>query len=378
MFRSDCDTRVHAPNVATARASVGAAVKVLVTGGAGFIGSHIVDLLLAEGHEVRVLDARLPLAHSEPPDYLNPGAEFRHGDLGDPDQAARVISGVDAVCHQAAMVGLGVDIGDAPAYVRHNDLATAVLLHAMARDGEAGRLVLASSMVVYGEGRYRCEEHGSVVPRPRAAADLDRGHFEPRCPACGGPLRPEAIGESAWLDPRNVYAATKVHQEHLSAAAGREAGIEVVALRYHNVFGPRMPRDTPYAGVASIFRSSLAAGRPPRVYEDGGQLRDFVHVRDVARANVSALTAARLSEPFTAVNIASGRPRSILDMAAALCDAHGDGTRRPEVTGAYRLGDVRHVFARADLATEVLGFAAREPFAEAIAEFADAPLRGPA
>ncbi len=353
-------------------------VKVLVTGGAGFIGSHIVDLLLSGGHDVRVLDALLPLAHHSPPGYLNPGAEFCHGDLCDFDWAIRAVSGVDAVCHQAAMVGLGVDIGDAPDYVRHNDLATAVLLRAMARDGGAGRLVLASSMVVYGEGRYRCAEHGPVAPRPRSAADLDRGQFEPRCPACGGPLRPEAIGESARLDPRNVYAATKVHQEHLCAATGRETGIEVVALRYHNVFGPRMPRDTPYAGVASIFRSSLAAGQAPRVYEDGGQLRDFVHVRDVAHANVAALTAPRLAEPFAAINIASGRPRSILDMAAALCDAHGDGTRRPEVTGAYRLGDVRHVFARAELATQVLGFAAREPFAEAIAEFAEAPLRGPA
>ncbi len=174
-------------------------MKVLVTGGAGFIGSHVVDLLLAEGHEVRVLDALLPLAHRAPPDYLDPAAEFCHGDLGDPHHAARALRGVDAVCHQAAMVGLGVDIGDAPDYVRHNDLATAALLRAMARDGAARRLVLASSMVVYGEGRYRCEEHGHVAPRPRAAADLERGRFEPRCPACAGALRPEAIGESARL-----------------------------------------------------------------------------------------------------------------------------------------------------------------------------------
>lgn len=351
-------------------------MKVLVTGGAGFIGSHVVDLLLTEGHEVRVIDALLPLAHHAPPDYLNPAAEFLQADVGDPHQAARALRGIDVVCHQAAMVGLGVDIGDAPEYVRHNDLATAVLLRAMARDGGAHRLVLASSMVVYGEGRYRCHEHGLLTPRPRATADLDRGRFEPLCPVCGSPLRPEAIGEGARPDPRNVYAATKLHQEHLSAVAGRETGVEIVALRYHNVFGPRMPRDTPYAGVASIFLSSLAADRAPRVFEDGGQLRDFVHVRDVARANLAALTAARLPEPFVAVNIASGRPRSILEMAAALCDAHGDGSRRPQVTGAYRLGDVRHVFARTELATEVLGFAAQEPFPDAMVEFAGAPLRG--
>jgi dTDP-L-rhamnose 4-epimerase len=350
-------------------------VRVLVTGGAGFIGSHVVDLLLAEGHEVRVLDALLPLAHRVRPDYLHPAAEFRHGDVGDADATAAALAGVDAVCHQAAMVGLGVDIGDAPDYVRHNALATAVLLRAMARAGSAGRLVLASSMVVYGEGRYRCELHGPVAPRPRAVSDLRRGRFEPRCTACAGPLAPEAIDENARLDPRNVYAATKLHQEQLSAGAGREAGIEVVALRYHNVFGPRMPRDTPYAGVASIFRSALAAGRAPQVYEDGRQLRDFVHVRDVARANLAALTVRALPESFTALNVASGRPRTILEMAGALCDAYGDGTRRPEVTGAYRLGDVRHVFARTELATELLGFAVREPFAEAMTEFAGAPLR---
>jgi dTDP-L-rhamnose 4-epimerase len=347
----------------------------LVTGGAGFIGSHVVDLLLAEGHAVRVVDALLPAAHRERPDYLDPAAEFLHGDLRDPDVAARAVRGATAVCHQAAMVGLGVDLADLPAYVGHNDLATAQLLRALAASRFAGRLVLGSSMVVYGEGRYACPEHGVVAPGPRVPADLDAGRFEPPCPRCGRPLEPRSVPEDAPLDPRSVYAATKLAQEHLCAAYSRETGVPVTALRYHNVYGPRMPRDTPYAGVASIFRSALAAGRAPRVFEDGGQRRDFVHVRDVARANVRALTAG---EPVAgAFNVASGTQRTVLQMARALADACGvPPDRAPRVTGEWRAGDVRHVVASPELAAERLGFRAREDFAAGMAEFAAAPLRG--
>jgi dTDP-L-rhamnose 4-epimerase len=347
------------------------ASPILVTGGAGFVGSHVVDALLAEGHAVRVLDALLPAAHRSPPDYLDPRAEWIEGDLRDPAVAARAVDGVAAVSHQAAMVGLGVDIGDIADYVGHNDLGTAVLLRALAGQGFTGRLVLASSMVVYGEGRYACSEHGVVRPGPRRTADLDAGRFEPPCPACGRPLAAETVPEEAPLDPRNVYAATKLAQEHLCTAFARETGVAVTALRYHNVYGPRMPRDTPYAGVASIFRSALAAGDAPRVFEDGGQLRDFVHVRDVARANLLALT---VDEPVPgAFNVASGTPRSVLDMASALAAAMGGPA--PQVTGEWRAGDVRHVFASAERAAAALGFAAQEDFAAGMREFAVAPLR---
>jgi dTDP-L-rhamnose 4-epimerase len=348
-------------------------MRVLVTGGAGFIGSHVVDQLVDEGHDVRVLDALLPSAHAGPPEYLNAGAKMVHADLADPTATAAAVAGVDAVCHQASMVGLGVDFADAPAYARHNDLATAVLLSALAADGFSGRLVLASSMVVYGEGRYDCPLHGTVNPTPRRREDLEAGRFEPRCPECSGTLSPATVTETAPLDPRNVYAATKVHQEHLCASFARESGTTVIALRYHNVYGPRMPRDTAYAGVASIFASSLARGEAPRVFEDGGQLRDFVHVRDVARANVAALTTD--DSQAGAVNVASGQPRSILDMAQALADAHGPAAPRPTVTGEFRLGDVRHVFASTQRAEDRLGFRAREDFAAGMAEFAHAPLR---
>ena len=340
---------------------------ILVTGGAGFIGSHVVDALLDAGHEVRVLDVLLPAAHRDRPDYLDPRAELVEGDVRDPDAVARAVEGVAAVSHQAAMVGLGTDIGDIADYVGHNDLGTAVLLRALAARRFSGRIVLASSMVVYGEGRYACGEHGVVRPPPRRAEDLDAGRFEPPCPVCGAPLEPRPVPEEAPTDPRNVYAATKLAQEHLCASYARETGAIVTALRYHNVYGPRMPRDTPYAGVASIFRSALAAGAPPRVFEDGGQRRDFVHVRDVARANVLALAAG---EPG-AFNVASGTPRTVLDMARALA---ADGPD-PVVTGEWRAGDVRHVFASADAAAERLAFRATEDFGAGMREFATAPLR---
>ncbi|EFG65676.1 UDP-glucose 4-epimerase [Streptomyces sp. SPB074] len=210
--------------------------------------------------------------------------------MRDPAAVEEALRGIDAISHQAAMVGLGDGVADAADYVGCNDLGTAVLLAAAARGGVRA-LVLAGSMVVYGEGRYTCAEHGTVRPGPRAEADLRAGRFEPRCPACGAALAPGLVPEDAPADPRNVYAATKLAQEHLAAAWARATGGSALSLRYHNVYGPGMPRDTPYAGVASFFRSALARGEAPRVFEDGAQRRDFVHVRDIAAANVRALEA---------------------------------------------------------------------------------------
>jgi dTDP-L-rhamnose 4-epimerase len=346
--------------------------RFLITGGAGFVGSHVADELLGLGHDVVVLDLFHPLAWEQgAATELDPRAELVVGDVRDRETVGRCLDGVDHVCHQAAMVGLGVDLGDIVDYVTHNDLGTAVLLKAMGAAGFRGRLVLASSMVVYGEGRYACAEHGVVRPGPRDAAALEQGVFEPPCPVCGAPLEPRCIPEDAPLDPRNVYAATKAQQELLCGAFARETGVPVTALRYHNVYGPRMPRNTPYAGVASIFRSALEAGEAPRVFEDGGQIRDFVHVRDVAHANVLALTAG---DPVPgALNVCSGTPRTVGDLAREL--AREVGGPEPTVTGEFRLGDVRHVFACAERAREELGFAARIGFAEGVAEFARAELR---
>ncbi len=337
-------------------------LRVLVTGGSGFIGSHIVDALVTRGHGVRVIDLA--------PGEATPRASVTYvrADVRDGGALAAALDSVDAVCHQAAMVGLGVDLDDIADYVSHNDLGTAVLLRALARSAFRGPVVQASSMVVYGEGRYVCPTHGRVRPGPRSGAALESGEFEPPCPQCGARLDPAAVPEDAPMDPRNVYAATKLQQEHLAAAFARDTGVPVTSLRYHNVYGPRMPRDTPYAGVASIFLSALVGGRAPRVFEDGAQRRDFVHVRDVARANVLALEAE--APRSGAFNVASGTPRTVGDMARALHTAAGDGAPPPIVTGEYRLGDVRHVFASASAASRELGFTACEDFDDGMRELA--------
>ncbi|MEU2393510.1 NAD-dependent epimerase/dehydratase family protein [Streptomyces sp. NPDC007369] len=360
-------------------------MRVLVTGGAGFIGAHVVTVLRDEGHEPVVLDALLPTAHPEEPEL--PDVEFLRGDVRDAEAVRGALRGVDAVCHQAAMVGLGKDFADAPAFVACNDLGTAVLLAGMAEAG-VGRLVQAGSMVVYGEGRYACPAHGVVRPGPRAVADLEAGRFEPRCPRCAAELVPGLVGEDVPADPRNVYASTKLAQEHLAAAWARATGGSAVSLRYHNVYGPGMPRDTPYAGVASFFRSALARGEAPRVFEDGGQRRDFVHVRDVARANAAALAA--LAAPasasayedgigegrHTAYNVGSGEPHTVGEMAAALARAHGGP--EPVVTGEFRLGDVRHITADSSRLRQELQWRPEVGFADGMAEFARAGQRASA
>lgn len=335
-------------------------MRVLVTGGAGFIGSHIVEVLEATGHEAVVFDT-------------NPGARGTAGDVRDPEAVRGALRGVDAVCHQAAMVGLGSGFSDAADYVSSNDLGTAVLLQCMA-DAGVRRLALAGSMVVYGEGRYSCRSHGVVRPAPRSVPELDGGQFEPPCPECGAALQPELVGEDAPVDPRNVYATTKLAQEHLAAAWARTVGGRAISLRYHNVYGDGMPRDTPYAGVASFFRSALERGEPPRVFEDGAQRRDFVHVEDVAAANLVALEglAQQLEGTLRAYNTGSGSPHTVGEMAAELAAAFGGP--HPVVTGEYRLGDVRHITASSERFARELGWRARVEFASGMARFAKEPL----
>ena len=346
-------------------------MRILVTGAAGFIGSHIVDALLADGHEVQGLDSLAPAVHTGLPDYLPDSFELAVGDIRDPVFVRRALAGADVVCHQAALAGLGVDLSDLPAYTDVNATGTAVLLEAMGSSG-IRRLVLASSMVVYGEGARLCAEHGEVHPVPRTPADLAEGRFEPRCPCCAAPLGPVPVTEDAPLDPCNAYAASKAAQEQLAAVWARMTGGSAVVLRYASVYGPRLPRDTPYSGVAATLRSALAGGRAPQLFEDGQQLRDFIHVQDVARANVAAV---RAGEPgaLRAFNITSGDPRPVGEMARLLAAELGGPA--PEVTGRFRLGDVRHLVAAAGAAASGLGFQAEVGFAGGLAEFAGAALR---
>ena len=345
-------------------------MKVLLTGAGGFIGAEIDRQLTARGDEVVRVDAYIPEAHAP-----GAGAEGVHRlDVRRAGEWAHLLDGVDVVCHQAAMVGAGVKVADMPLYAGHNDLGTAALLAAMTDRGVES-LVFASSMVVYGEGIYSCDEHGEQPVRVRSRSALDAGDFENHCPVCDRAMGWELVPEDARLDPRSSYAASKVAQEHYTAAWVRQAGARAIGLRYHNVYGPGMPRDTPYSGVAAIFRSALESGRAPRVFEDGGQMRDFVHVSDVARANVLSLDAVLGNEPesYSAYNVCSGTPVPIRRVAEVLAQA-ADGPA-PEVTGEYRPGDVRHIVASPDRAATDLAFRAQITPDQGIAEFASAPLR---
>ncbi|MGW1343396.1 NAD-dependent epimerase/dehydratase family protein [Kribbella sp. NPDC002412] len=334
-------------------------MKVLLTGGAGFIGRHVHAELVADGHDVAVFDSLRPDVHAVPPVLENLIA----ADVRDADALAAALDGVHVVVHLAAKVGLGVDLDDIDDYVSSNSLGTAVLLRQLGRAG-IDHLVYASSMVVYGEGRYECARHGVVAPGPRRIPDLEDGNFEPPCPFCGQFLRPGLVDEDARLDPRNAYAASKLTGEHLAAAWARETGGRVAALRFHNVYGPGMPRNTPYAGVAALFRSSLERGDAPQVFEDGRQRRDFVHVRDVASA---AALAAQADHPqFAAYNVGSGTVHTIAEMAAELSRAY-DGPA-PVITGRYRLGDVRHITATSDRIKAELGWKPAYDLAEGVAD----------
>ncbi|KRE52480.1 NAD(P)-dependent oxidoreductase [Phycicoccus sp. Soil748] len=347
-------------------------MKVLLTGAAGFIGTATATALRGVGHEVVPVDALVPQAHARP---VTEPEGVHVLDVRQARDWSGLLSGVDVVCHLAAMVGAGVTVCDLPLYAAHNDLGTAALLAAMSESG-VSRFVQASSMVVYGEGRYRCPAHGDQSPAPRRVEHLDAGLFDNGCPLCGRLLGWEAVTEDAVLDPRSSYASSKVAQEHYAAAWARQAGASAISLRYHNVYGPGMPRDTPYSGVAAIFRSAMEAGRAPLVFEDGLQMRDFVHVEDVARANVAAVEAVlgRHRGSHTAYNVCSGQPVTILDVAR-MVTAAAPGSPLPVVSGDYRLGDVRHVVASPARASAELGFTARISPEIGLARFARDPLR---
>lgn len=341
-------------------------MRVLLTGGAGFIGRHVLGELLTRGHEVRVLDSLRLDVHPDGKTKELAGAELHVADVRNSSAVESALDGIEAVLHLAAKVGLGVDLNDLPDYASSNDSGTAELLACMARKGVM-HLTLASSMVIYGEGIGHCSEHGAVRPGPRVEDALSAGKFEPPCPICGSPLATALVDESAPLDPRNAYATSKLAQEFYASNWARTTGGSVAALRYHNVYGPGMPRDTPYAGVAAIFTSALRRGESPKVFEDGGQRRDFIHVRDIAAATVTACESHVTG--VEAFNVGSGTPRTVGEMAAALAAALSG--RQPIVTGHYRLGDVRHITADSSRLRNRLGWRPKVDFQDGMNELAN-------
>ncbi|MFD4992323.1 NAD-dependent epimerase/dehydratase family protein [Cellulosimicrobium cellulans] len=344
-------------------------MRILVTGGAGFIGSATTRTLAAAGHDVLVLDSLRADVHGDRSAPALPGGvPLVRADVRDAAAVRDAVGGRDVVVHLAAKVGLGVGIDDVDDYVSSNDLGTAVLLRAAAP--VAPHVVYASSMVVYGEGAYACATHGAVHAPPRDPADLDAGVFDPRCPRCRRVLTPGLVDEDAALDPRNVYAATKAHGERLLAAWARATGASATALRFHNVYGPGMPRDTPYAGVASIFRSEAEHGRAPRVFEDGRQRRDLVHVDDVARAVLAAVERPQETGAVEAFNVGSGTVTTVGEVAARVAALLG--APEPVVTGEWRAGDVRHVTASSERAARVLGWRAEVSLDDGLAALVDA------
>lgn len=329
-------------------------LNILVTGGAGFIGSHLVDALVERGHRVRVLDALISQVHGDgKPAYLNPEAEFIRGDVCDAEVVGRALDRIDAVFHKAAEVGVGQSMYEMERYVRANDLGTSVLLEAIVKRGGLRKLVVASSMSIYGEGAYSCTNCGTVNPKLRAVEQLLARRWEVECPLCGRVLSPIPTNEDKPLFPSSVYAITKQDQEQFCLVVGRAYNIPTVALRYFNVYGTRQALSNPYTGVCAIFSSRLLNNQPPMIFEDGEQARDFVHVKDIVQANLLALETDRAD--YQALNIGTGRSLSIRAIAQLLAKGLGKNIE-PEIVGKYRAGDIRHCVADISRASSLLGY----------------------
>jgi len=348
--------------------------RILVTGGAGFIGSHLVDALLAAGHGVRVLDALDPQVHGglrergEWPSYLAKECEKVLGDVRDRDTLRRALDGIEVLYHQASAVGVGQSMYEIERYVDANTRGTAVLLDVLANERHTvHKLIVASSMSIYGEGAYRCPAHGTVYPQLRPESQLDARSWEMKCPLCHEAVAPLSTAEDKPLYPTSIYAITKRDQEEMCLVVGRAYGIPTVALRYFNVYGPRQALSNPYTGVAAIFSGRLLNDQPPLIYEDGQQSRDFTHVSDIVQANMLALERDEMA--YGAYNVGTGRPLTIFDVAEALIEELGS-TQRPEIAQQYRAGDIRHCYA--DIGRlAAFGYRPKVRFEEGVAELTE-------
>ena len=329
-------------------------MKVLVTGGAGFIGSHLVDVLVEAGDEVSVIDSIEPQVHDNRPDYLNSRAKYTFQKVGSKSDLIRELADAEVCVHLAAAVGVGQSTYQVERYVDANVGETATLLQCLVDSkSQVRKLIVASSNTIYGEGEYWCAKCGMVAPSVRSESQLSKHEWEIVCPNCGGPLEPRPTTEGKALHPTSVYAVTKRAQEELCLTVGKAFGIPTVALRFFNVFGPRQSLGNPYTGVCAIFESRIKNRQSPLIFEDGKQSRDFVSVHDVVRA---CQLAARLSSAdYESINVGSGKATGILEVAEVIARIHGTGVR-PMVVGKYRAGDVRHCFADNRKASSLLGF----------------------
>ena len=343
---------------------------VLVTGGAGFIGSHLVDRLLAEGNHVRVLDSLIEQAHpGGKARFLSSEAELMVGDLRDEDAVARALEGVEVVFHLGGMVGNGQSMVQIRRYTDVNVVGTACLLEAMvARRDRIQRLVVASSMVVYGDGAYVCPEHGHLPAVVRQRERMAQGAFEPTCPRCGADVQPRATDENHTLAPTSSYGSSKLGQESLCLSIGAAYQLPTVALRYLNAYGSRQALSNPYTGVAAIMTTRLLLKKPPTIFEDGMQRRDLVHVSDIVGATLAAATAGEEAW-YKPINVGTGQSITVLEMARGLARVLGTSIE-PHVTGAFREGDIRHCYADVSRARTLLGWQAKIPFSEGVNELA--------
>jgi dTDP-L-rhamnose 4-epimerase len=331
-------------------------LNILVTGGAGFVGSHLVDALVERGHRVRILDSLVEQVHGgKVPEHLNRDAEFIKADVCDADAVAKALDGIEVVYHEAAEVGVTQSMYEIVRYVRANDLGTAVLLEEIVkRRGQFKKLVMTSSNTIYGEGTRYCDAcKKRSDPSLRSDEHLQRQQWEFICTDCGGTLRPVGTREDKPLFPTTIYAATKLTQEQYGLAIGRAYKIPTVALRYFNIYGTRQALSNPYTGVCAIFSSRLMNDQAPMVFEDGLQSRDFVHVSDIVQANLLALETEK--GDYQSMNVGTGRATSVSDIARMIAKGLGKEIE-PEVVGKYREGDIRHCVSDITKIRELLGY----------------------
>lgn len=347
--------------------------KILVTGGAGFVGSHLVDALVEQGHTVTVFDNLEPQVHGTSeglPDYFNHDARFIKGDMRDTDALTRVLKGQEVIFHDAAMVGVGQSMYQITRYLDVNTLGTAKLMELVVekfRDS-VKKIVVASSMSIYGEGLYSCAACGDIVPALRADEQLQQHSWEHRCPQCGAELQPKPTPESKPLHSTSIYALSKKDQEEMVLMLAQSYGIPAVALRYFNIYGPRQSLSNPYTGVCAIFSSCLKNDHQPIIYEDGLQSRDFISVHDIVRANILAMQ--RPEANFQAINVGTGQPTTIRDVAQVLAASY-EKPDAPMIANQFRSGDIRHCIADISRAKELLGFEPQVSFENGMRELVE-------